>query len=153
MRISDWSSDVCSSDLRAANILKIEEKKDAAAASSAVTPAKAGVHEHGGSGSEKAVSMDSGLREKGEERALEPAEAALIDALDLAETEARAAVEAEDFERAMAALSRLRAPIDAFFDQVTVNDERPHLRAARLRLLGRIREAVHAVADFSRIEG
>src|SRR3546814_8355852 len=106
MRISDWSSDVCSSDLRAANILKIEEKKDAAAASSAVTPAKAGVHEHGGSGSEKAVSMDSGLREKGEERALEPAEAALIDALDLAETEARTAVEAEDFERAMAEIGR-----------------------------------------------
>src|SRR3546814_15424002 len=98
MRMSDWSSDVCSSDL----------------------------------GSEKAVSMDSGLREKGEERALEPAEAALIDALDLAETEARAAVEAEDFERAMAALSRLRAPIDAFFDQVTVNDARPHLRAAQI---------------------
>src|SRR3546814_18653763 len=89
--------------------------------------------------------MDSGLREKGEERALEPAEAALIDALDLAETEARAAVEAEDFERAMAALSRLRAPLDAFFAQVTVNDERPHLRAARLRLLGRSREAVHAL--------
>src|SRR3546814_13815355 len=78
---------------RAANILKIEEKKDAAAASSAVTPAKAGVHEHGGSGSEKAVSMDSGLREKGEERALEPAEAALIDALALAETEACARLE------------------------------------------------------------
>src|SRR3546814_3016006 len=53
---------------RAANILKIEEKKDAAAASSAVTPAKAGVHEHGGSGSEKAVSMDSGLREKGDRK-------------------------------------------------------------------------------------
>src|SRR3546814_6666386 len=96
--------------------------------------------------------MDSGIREKGEERALEPAEAALIAALDAAEPEARAAVEAEDFERAMAALSRLRAPIDTFFDKVTVNDDRPKIRAARLKLLGRIRDAVHNVADFSRIE-
>src|SRR3546814_14645408 len=72
---------------RAANILTIEEKKDAAAASSAVTPAKAGVHEHGGSGSVQAGSLDSGLREKGEERALDTAEAAMSEDLDLDGTE------------------------------------------------------------------
>src|SRR3546814_12810259 len=49
---------------RAANILTIEEKKDAAAASSAGTPAKAGDHENGGSGYEKADDMDSSLREQ-----------------------------------------------------------------------------------------
>ena len=64
-----------------------------------------------------------------------------------------AAVEAEDFEGAMAALAGLRAPIDAFFDGVTVNDPYPAKRAARLSLLARVRAAVHNVADFSRIEG
>ncbi|WP_315760081.1 glycine--tRNA ligase subunit beta [Sphingomonas sp. Y38-1Y] len=83
----------------------------------------------------------------------EPAEAALIAALDAAEPRAAAAVEAEDFEGAMAALASLRAPIDAFFDQVTVNDADPAKREARLRLLARMRAAVHRVADFSRIEG
>ena len=53
----------------------------------------------------------------------------------------------------MAALASLRAPIDAFFDTVTVNDPDPAKRAARLALLARMRDAVRAVADFSRIEG
>ena len=83
----------------------------------------------------------------------EPAEAALIAALDAAEPKAAAAIAAEDFEGAMAALATLRAPIDAFFDQVTVNDADPAKRAARLSLLARMRDAVHKVADFSRIEG
>ncbi|WP_308815619.1 glycine--tRNA ligase subunit beta [Sphingomonas sp. GV3] len=81
------------------------------------------------------------------------AEAALIAALDAAEPAAAAAVADEDFARAMAALASLRAPIDAFFDTVTVNDADPAKRAARLALLARVRAAVHNVADFSRIEG
>ncbi len=83
----------------------------------------------------------------------DPAEKALLEALDAAAPRAAAAVEAEDFAGAMAALATLRAPIDAFFEEVTVNDENPDKRAARLGLLARLREAVHAVADFSRIEG
>ena len=83
----------------------------------------------------------------------EPAEAALIAALDEAEPRAAAAVEAEDFEGAMAALATLRAPIDAFFETVTVNDADPAKRQARLALLARMRAAVHRVADFSKIEG
>lgn len=81
------------------------------------------------------------------------AEAALIAALDAAEPAAARAVADEDFEAAMSALASLRAPIDAFFDTVTVNDADPAKRAARLALLARVRTAVHAVADFSRIEG
>jgi glycyl-tRNA synthetase beta chain len=80
-------------------------------------------------------------------------EARLIEALDSAEPRARAAVEAEDFEGAMAALASLRAPVDSFFDKVIVNDPDPARRAARLDLLARMRDAVHRVADFSRIEG
>ena len=83
----------------------------------------------------------------------EPAEKALIDALDLAEPKAAAAVAAEDFAGAMAALASLRGPIDAFFDNVTVNDADPAKRTARLKLLARFRDAVHQVADFAKIEG
>jgi glycyl-tRNA synthetase beta chain len=83
----------------------------------------------------------------------EPAEAALVAALDAAEPAATPAIAREDFAAAMAALATLRAPIDAFFEQVTVNDPDPARRAARLALLARVRDAVHAVADFSRIEG
>lgn len=83
----------------------------------------------------------------------EPAEAALIAALGAAAPKAEAAVAAEDFEGAMAALASLRAPIDGFFEDVTVNDSDPEKRAFRLALLVRVRDAVHRVADFSRIEG
>ncbi|HYI39849.1 MAG TPA: glycine--tRNA ligase subunit beta [Allosphingosinicella sp.] len=80
-------------------------------------------------------------------------ETALIAALDSAEPRAVAAVEAEDFGGAMAALASLRAPVDAFFDKVIVNDPDEQKRQARLSLLARMRDAVHRVADFSRIEG
>ena len=83
----------------------------------------------------------------------EPAEAALIAALEQAEPQASAAIGSEDFAAAMSALASLRAPIDSFFENVTVNDEDPAKRSARLDLLARFRAAVHKVADFSRIEG
>ena len=81
------------------------------------------------------------------------AERALVAALDAAEPNAKAAVEAEDFAAAMAALASLRGPIDAFFETVTVNDADAAVRRRRLNILARFRNAVHGVADFSRIEG
>ena len=84
---------------------------------------------------------------------MEPDEAALVSALDAAGPRAEAAIEAEDFIAAMAALASLRGPIDAFFDKVTVNDPDEAVRARRLTLLTRFRDAVHRVADFSKIEG
>ena len=83
----------------------------------------------------------------------EKAEKALIDALDIAAPKAADCVTNERFEDAMAALATLRAPIDAFFDEVTVNDDDPDKRTARLDLLARFTRAVGNVADFSRIEG
>jgi glycyl-tRNA synthetase beta chain len=53
----------------------------------------------------------------------------------------------------MTALAALRAPVDAFFDKVRVNADDPKVRANRLRLLNRIREATLAVADFSKVGG
>ena len=81
------------------------------------------------------------------------AEAALAGALDAALPAASAAVAAEDFAGAMTALAGLRAPVDRFFADVMVNDPDPMVRAGRLALLARFRDAVHEVADFSRIEG
>ena len=82
-----------------------------------------------------------------------PQAQALIAALDAAEPKASTAIDAEDFTSAMAALSTLRAPIDAFFDHVTVIDPDSSKRERRLILLLRFRDAVDRVADFSKIEG
>jgi glycyl-tRNA synthetase beta chain len=110
---------------RAINIVRIEEKRDG-------------------------ISYDEPpnrhLLVQGEEKAL-------ATAIDRAEAQARIAVEAEDFEAAMRAIAKLRGPIDAFFDHVTVNTDDPSFRENRLKLLNRIRAATLTVADFSRIEG
>ncbi|MCH6587110.1 MAG: glycine--tRNA ligase subunit beta, partial [Proteobacteria bacterium] len=68
-------------------------------------------------------------------------------------SDAQEALAREDFTGAMAALANLRKPVDDFFDEVTVNTEDPDLRANRLRLLARIGETLNHVADFSKIEG
>ena len=83
----------------------------------------------------------------------EQAERDLFGAIDMAEGEAASAVRREDFPSAMRALSHLRAPVDAFFDTVLVNDEDAAIRGNRLALLRRIRSATETVADFSRISG
>lgn len=108
---------------RAVNILKIEEKKDGRTYDGDVEPGKL---------------------VKGEEKALHSA-------ITIATGKMRIGVEHEDFEQAMAALAKLRAPVDAFFEHVTVNDV--SFRDNRLKLLNRIRAATLEVADFSKIEG
>ena len=83
----------------------------------------------------------------------EDQERALIAAVNTVKGEAEQALVSEDFEAAMAALATLRAPIDAFFEHVTVNSEDDALRRNRLFLLSQIRTAVRAVADFDKIAG
>lgn len=85
--------------------------------------------------------------------AVEPAEKSLVEALAKAGPAAKGALADEDFTAAMAALASLRAPIDAFFDDVTVNADDAALRRNRLLLLSDIRAAITSVADFNRIEG
>jgi len=53
----------------------------------------------------------------------------------------------------MSTLAGLRAPLDAFFEKVTVNATEPELRRNRLRLLNQVRSIMDQIADFSRIEG
>ncbi len=96
---------------------------------------------------------DNGLLEAHGNYDKEPAEAALIAALATAKPAVAAAVAKECFADAMQALASLRAPIDQFFTDVTVNDSDEAKRSARLALLQEIRDAVHSVADFSKIEG
>ena len=81
------------------------------------------------------------------------AEKELFAAISGASKEAADAVAREDFRSAMEALSRLRAPVDRFFEDVLVNDEDAAIRANRLALLRLIREATGTVADFSKISG
>ncbi len=83
----------------------------------------------------------------------EGAEALLAAALATALPTAKQAVADERFTDAMAALASLRGPVDAFFTDVMVNDPDPGIRARRLALLARFRDAVHGVADFAKIEG
>ncbi|MEP2830049.1 glycine--tRNA ligase subunit beta [Parvibaculum sp.] len=111
---------------RATNILRIEEKKDGEGAFNAAPDEKLFV---------------------------EPEEKALAAAIETAAKDARAAVAKEDFGAAMSALAKLRAPVDAFFDKVTVNADDADVRANRLKLLAQIRAGLHEVADFSKVEG
>jgi glycyl-tRNA synthetase beta chain len=82
-----------------------------------------------------------------------PAEKGLHAAIVNASQDAASAVAREDFGAAMEALSKLRGPVDTFFDQVLVNDENHDIRANRLALLAAIRAATATVADFSKISG
>ena len=59
----------------------------------------------------------------------------------------------DKFETALTKLASLRAPVDAFFDHVTVNCENAELRDNRLHLLSEITSCLNRVAEFSAIEG
>lgn len=83
----------------------------------------------------------------------EPEELALAAAIESVKEDTKAAINVENFAGAMRALAELRAPVDAFFDRVTVNAPQPKLRENRLYLLSEIRAATLNVADFSKIAG
>jgi glycyl-tRNA synthetase beta chain len=80
-------------------------------------------------------------------------EKALSSAIKAVGKEVQAALSSEDFEGAMEALAKLRAPVDAFFDKVTVNTNNPEIRENRLISLGQIRALTLEIADFAKIEG
>lgn len=131
---SDDGTNLLAGYKRAANILK--------QADISVIPAKAGIAGDGASPTAAPAFAGATAVDK-----------ALLDALDAAEPAAATAVADERFTEAMAALAGLRAPIDAFFEGVMVNDPDEAVRAYRLGLLARFTSAVHGVADFSKIEG
>jgi glycyl-tRNA synthetase beta chain len=122
---SDDGKNLLAGAKRAANIIRIEEKKDGASYTGA---------------------PDAKLLRQDEEKAL-------AKAIGTAMNEAGAAIGKEDFGAAMSAMAKLRPAVDAFFEKVTVNADDKALRENRLKLLNQIREATRAVADFSKIEG
>lgn len=83
----------------------------------------------------------------------EPAERDLAAAIAKVKFDTQAALNVENFEGAMRALSELRGPVDTFFDHVIVNADDKNLRENRLKLLNEIRAATLTVADFSKIAG
>ncbi len=110
---------------RAANILAAEEKKD---------------------GKTFAGAIDSALLKV-------TAETDLARAVDAVHAAVAADVGRDDYKGAMTRLGSLRQPVDAFFTAVMVNDADPAVRANRLKLLARLRDTMHLVADFSKISG
>ncbi|WP_395174299.1 glycine--tRNA ligase subunit beta [Roseibium alexandrii] len=122
---SDDGTNLAAGYKRAVNILKAEEKKDG-------KPVTGKPHA---------------------DHLSEQAEIDLAAAIDTARAEAAEAVRSENFEGAMEALSKLRAPVDRFFEDILVNADDPALRMNRLQLLAEIRDATHVVADFSKVAG
>ena len=122
---TDDGANLLAANKRAANILRAEEKKDDRSYVGAV---------------------DASLLAQAEEKDL-------ADALNVAEAVVSEALAKEDFEDAMSGLAKLRAPLDKFFDDVTVNSEDTSIRENRLKLLSHIRSVMGQVADFGQIEG
>ena len=110
---------------RAANILKVEEKRD----------------------------NKTFISEVSETLLSEPAERALFAALAKAKSAIAPLLEKENFAAAMQQMAALRVPVDAFFDGVKVNADDKRVRENRLNLLASLRATLHQVAEFSKIEG
>lgn len=125
---SEDGANLLAATKRAANILKAEEKKAGASFDGAVDAAL--------------------IKDKGA-----PEEQALAAAISAAQSAVSGFIAANDYKSALGALAALRAPVDAFFDKILVNDPDPALRANRLSLLASLRATALPVADFSLIGG
>ena len=109
---------------RAVDILEAERKKD---------PPRAYSHRHA-----------PNLR-------IEHQEHKLAAAIARAREETARKLEKEDFSAAMRSLAKLHAPLEAFFEHVTVDADNAKLRLNRLRLLAEVRRVMMGVADFEKI--
>jgi glycyl-tRNA synthetase beta chain len=81
----------------------------------------------------------------------EPAEQALYAAMKQVVPQANAQFDAGDYTASLKTLAALRAPVDAFFDDVMVNAEEMDLRLNRQGLLKSLHDAMNRVADLSRL--
>lgn len=120
---TDNGKDLLAGFRRIAEILEIEGKKDSPRAYS---------HRHA-----------PNLR-------IEPAEHKFAAAIKRAREETAEKLAKEDFSAAMRSLAKLSAPLDAFFENVTVNADNAGLRLNRLRLLAEARRVMMSVADFDK---
>lgn len=81
----------------------------------------------------------------------EDAEKQLYAAMLAVAPQAKAQFEAGDYTASLQTLAALRAPVDAFFDDVMVNAEELDLRLNRQGLLKSLHDAMNRVADLSRL--
>jgi glycyl-tRNA synthetase beta chain len=114
---------------RAANILKAEEKKDGVGAFEAPVDLTL-------------IALLNLIEEK-----------TLVVSINHARDEVAEALRQENDTEAMAALAKLRAPVDAFFEHITVNAENDAVRLNRLKLLAGLRAVTLQVCDFGKIVG
>ena len=75
----------------------------------------------------------------------------LNDAVAQAENDVAAALQADDYAKALGVLAGLRGPIDAFFENVMVMDDDEAIRANRMKLLNRFVAVFANVADFGKM--
>jgi glycyl-tRNA synthetase beta chain len=118
---------------RASNILKIEDAKD---------------------GPHRGDDFRLDLEQQREERELGFAIGALRqEFFGYGDVPAGRMLEFRKFKFILENFARLRAPVDEFFDKVTVNAAEPEIRRNRLSLLAKLVDTMHQIADFSKIEG
>jgi glycyl-tRNA synthetase beta chain len=118
---------------RASNILKIEDAKD---------------------GPHRGEDFRVDFEQQREERELGEAIGALRQEFyGYGDTPVGGMLEFRKFKFILENFAKLRAPVDEFFDKVTVNATEPEIRRNRLSLLAQLRDTMHQIADFSKIEG
>jgi glycyl-tRNA synthetase beta chain len=81
----------------------------------------------------------------------EPAERALVAALEASAPAIRAAAERSDYREAFASVAALQPTVAKFFDDVLVMAEDEGLRAARVGLVATMRDLILELADISEI--
>jgi glycyl-tRNA synthetase beta chain len=81
----------------------------------------------------------------------EEAERALHVAVDQAIADTDPLLDARDYLTALTRLAKLRPQVDAFFDQVMVNDDDPAVRGNRLALLRRLSDRLGSVAAIEHL--
>ena len=80
-------------------------------------------------------------------------EAALFDMIGTVRPLIETSLASGAYEQALVGLSKLRAPIDGFFDNIMVVSEDKSERENRLGLLMEVRALAGTIADFDKIEG
>lgn len=86
-----------------------------------------------------------------DDRLLSDEERAVVEAVALADVEVASALSRHDYAAALAQLSSLRAPIDAFFEKTRIMDDDLSLRANHLAVLNRFVSVFAHVADFGKM--
>ncbi|HET8553002.1 MAG TPA: glycine--tRNA ligase subunit beta [Gammaproteobacteria bacterium] len=95
---------------------------------------------------------DTGNRSPKAQDLIEAAEVDLYEAIEASRDDVASLVDERDYKSALAKLATLREPVDRFFDDVLVMDERADVRLNRLALLDSLHRLFSQTADWARIQ-